>query len=138
MADAAGDVEVSLGAVLLPHVAVQLATVSEAHWCVVQVAHDASVSDLGTWAQIDTAVAMICTWTIVGLKSFLFTEKLHTDRAVRNLNRIMRSIGNHDAKCHLFIRMPGAEVGEQIVLLIEIQGTDEALEFPPKTDWVSG
>jgi hypothetical protein len=51
VADAAGNVEVALGAMLLPHVAVQLATVGEAHWRVVQVTHNASVSDLSTWVQ---------------------------------------------------------------------------------------
>ena len=33
---------------------------------------------------------------------------------------------------NLFIWMPRTEMGEQIVLLVEVERTDEALERPPK------
>ena len=33
---------------------------------------------------------------------------------------------------NLFIWMPGTEMGEQIVLLVEIKRTDKAFERPPK------
>ena len=36
------------------------------------------------------------------------------------------------ASAHLLIGVPGTQVGEQVVLLIKIQGADKALELGPK------
>jgi hypothetical protein len=61
VADATGNIEVPFRAMLLSHVAIQLTPVGKAHWSIVQVTNYASVSDFSTW-------------TIMGLKSLLFTE----------------------------------------------------------------
>jgi hypothetical protein len=83
-------------------VAIQLTPVSKAHWSIVQMTNYASVPDFSTW-------------TIMRLKSLLFTEKLHADWTVWDL----------------FIWMPRTEMGEQIVLLVEVKRTDKAFESPP-------
>lgn len=100
--DTTRDIKVALGSMLFPHVTIQLAPVSEADRGVVEVAHDAPVPDLRTW-------------TVVGLETFVLTEEFHADRTVGDL----------------LIGVPGTQVGEQVVLLIKIQGADKALELGP-------
>ena len=69
------------------------------------------------------------TWTIVGLETFLLTEELHAHRTVGNLAR-----GDGPPRAHLLIGVPGTQMGEQVVLLVKIQGADKALELGPKTE----
>lgn len=102
LADAAGHIKVSLGSMLLPHMAVKLTPVGEADGGFMQVAHNASVPDLSPW-------------TVMRFKTLLLTEKLHTNRAVRDL----------------FIGVPGAEVCEEVVFLVEVKRTDKTLESSP-------
>ena len=50
--------------------------------------------------------------TVVSLHGLLVIEDVHTDRAVGEL----------------LVRVPGGEVGHQVVFLVEIQRTNEASE----------
>ena len=86
------------------------------------------------------------TWTIMRLKSLLFTEQLHADWTVWDLifglsiqqlpiwvenKGRCRKVFSRITVVNLLIWMPRTEMGEQIVLLVEVKRTDKAFERPP-------
>ena len=71
------------------------------------------------------------TWTVMRFETLLLTEKLHANRAVRDLEKQQLQ---WDLKplLYLFIGVPGAEVCEEVVFLIEVKRADKTLECSPE------
>ena len=74
------------------------------------------------------------------LKSFLLIEQFHAYRTVWDLiskNCVsLNGEWQQHSTSYLFIWVPGTEMSEQVVLLVEVKGAYKAFEGSPESGWL--